>query len=62
MSGPYSQPTDTKEIENLLRELKKPHWMNWLALGVSILALVVAILAWQKPVTVNVEQPVPHLY
>jgi hypothetical protein len=47
------------EVERLLRELKRPHWMNWVALAIAILALVVSILVWQKPVVVNntIQQP-----
>jgi len=51
-NGSYG-PTSTKEIEKLLRDLKRPNWMSWLALGISVAALLVAILAWKKPVVIN---------
>ena len=59
-NGPYApQPASMAEVERLLKELKRPHWMNWLALGISVGALVVAILAWQRPVANNnLPQPV----
>lgn len=59
-NGSYG-PTSNEEIEKLLRDLKRPNWMNWVALLVSVLALIVAVLAWQRPIVVNnnIKQPPP---
>lgn len=50
MSGPYSTSTSTEGIEKRLDLLRKPHWTSILSLLISIGALIIAILAWQRPV------------
>jgi hypothetical protein len=50
MSGPFPVPTSNKGVEERLDLLRKPHWTSILSLIISIGALIVAILAWQRPV------------
>lgn len=39
MSGPNAVPYSNK-----------PHWSTWLAIGISLCALAVAVMAWKRPV------------
>jgi hypothetical protein len=50
MSGPFPVPTSNKGVEERLDLFRKPHWTSILSLIISIGALIIAILAWQRPV------------
>lgn len=46
--GCQSRPNEG--VEQRLDKMMKPHWSVWLCIVISIVSLVVAFLAWQRPI------------